>query len=336
MVQTKQLSGLEKAAIFLISLGPEMSSLVLKQMPQEEIERITYQIANISSVSLETKQKVMQEFLELSEAQQYLLQGGIKYAREVLEKTLGASKANKIIKKLVEATKLRPFEMVRKADPVQLANFIYNEHPQTIALILAYLEPEQAAIVLNSLPQEVQAQVAKRIALMERASPETLKELESILEERLSALVQQDFDKAGGVKSLVDILNRADRGTEKTILESLEQDDPELTEEIRKRMFVFEDILTLDDNSIRRVLREIDLKDLALALKAASDEVAERIYRNLSKRAGEMLREDIEYMGPARLRDVEEAQQRIVQVIRRLDEAGEIIIARGGEDAVVV
>ncbi|WP_406678104.1 flagellar motor switch protein FliG [Moorella sp. ACPs] len=336
MARQKALSGLEKAAIFLIAIGPELSSLILKQMPQEDIERITYQIANTTSIDPETMQQIVDEFLQLNEAQMFILQGGMKYAREVLEKTLGPARATEIIKKLLATSKIRPFNMIRKADPKQLVNFIYNEHPQTIALILAYLEPEQAAVVLGALPDQIQADVAKRIALMERASPETLRELENIMEQRLSSLVDQDFAAAGGLKSLVDILNRADRSTERTILEALEQDDPELADEIRKRMFVFEDILTLDDNSIRRVLREVDLKDLALALKAASEEVANRIYRNLSKRAGEMLKEDIEYMGPARLRDVEEAQQRIVQIIRRLDEAGEIIIARGGEDAIVV
>lgn len=285
MAKQKALSGLEKAAIFLITIGPELSSLILKQMAQEDIERITYQIANTTSIDPATMQQIVDEFLQLSDAHTFILQGGMKYAREVLEKTLGPARASEIIKKLMATSKIRPFNMIRKADPKQLVNFIYNEHPQTIALILAYLEPEQAAIVLGALPDQVQADVAKRIALMERASPETLRELESIMEQRLSSLVEQDFAVAGGLKSLVDILNRADRSTERTILEALEQDDPELADEIRKRMFVFEDILTLDDISIRRVLREVDLKDLALALKAASEEVANRIYRNLSKRA---------------------------------------------------
>jgi flagellar motor switch protein FliG len=336
LARQKTLSGLEKAAIFLITVGPELSSLVLKQLSQEDIERITYQIANTTAVDPVTQQQIIDEFLQLNDAQQFMLQGGLKYAREILEKTLGPARAAEIIKKLLATSKIRPFNMIRKADPKQLVNFIFNEHPQTIALILAYLDPEQASMVLGSLPDNLQADVAKRVALMERTSPETVRELESVLEQRLSSLVDQDFAVAGGVKSLVDILNRADRTTERTILEALEQDDPELADEIRKRMFVFEDIITLDDNSIRRVMREVDLKDLALALKASSEDVAGRIYRNLSKRAGEMLREDIEYMGPTRLRDVEEAQQRIVQIIRRLDETGEIIIARGGEDAIVV
>ncbi|MGB9660797.1 MAG: flagellar motor switch protein FliG [Moorellaceae bacterium] len=336
MARQKELTGLEKAAIFLISLGPELSSAVIKQLPQEDMERVTYQIANTTLVDPAAKQQVMEEFWELYEARQYILQGGIKYAREILERAVGPARAAEIIKKLIATSKIRPFNNIRKADPKQLVNFLYNEHPQTIALVLAYLEPEQASVVLSALPEEMQADVAKRIALMERASPETIRELEQILEQRLSSVMGQDFAMAGGIKAVVDILNRVDRTTERTILESLEQDDPELADEIRKRMFVFEDIITLDDNSIRRVLREVDMKDLALALKTASEEVANRIYRNLSKRAAEMLREDIEYMGPTRLRDVEEAQQRIVQIIRRLDETGEIIIARGGQDAVVV
>ncbi|SMB93984.1 flagellar motor switch protein FliG [Thermanaeromonas toyohensis ToBE] len=336
MVRQKQLTGLEKAAIFLMSLGPELSSLVLKQLPQEDIERITYQIANTTMVDTNTRQQVMDEFWELHEARQYIFQGGIKYAREILERALGPARAAEIIRKLMATSKIRPFNMIRKADPKQLVTFLYNEHPQTIALVLAYLEPEQAAVILSALPEELQADVAKRIALLERATPETVRDLEQVLEQRLQSVVGQDFAVAGGVKALVDILNRVDRSTERTILEALEQDDPELADEVRKRMFVFEDIVTLDDNSIRRVLREVDMRDLALALKTASEEVANRIYRNLSKRAAEMLKEDIEYMGPTRLRDVEEAQQRIVQVIRRLDEAGEIIIARGGRDAIVV
>lgn len=336
MARQKPLTGLEKAAIFLMSLGPELSSLVLKQLPQEDIERITYQIANTTVVDAETRQQVLDEFWELHEARQYIFQGGIKYAREILERALGPARAAEIIRKLMATSKIRPFNMIRKADPKQLVTFLYNEHPQTIALVLSYLEPEQAAVILSALPEDIQADVARRIALLERATPETVRDLEQVLEQRLQSVVGQDFAVAGGIKALVDILNRVDRSTERTILEALEQDDPELADEVRKRMFVFEDIVTLDDNSIRRVLREVDMRDLALALKAASEEVANRIYRNLSKRAAEMLKEDIEYMGPTRLRDVEEAQQRIVQVIRRLDEAGEIIIARGGRDAIVV
>jgi len=331
-----ELTGLEKAAVLLISIGPELSAKLLRYLPENEIERITYQIANMPTVTSEMKAKVWEEFLQLHEAQQYLLQGGITYAREILEKSLGPAKANEIIRKLTESSKIRPFAMVRKADPRQMVNFIYNEHPQTIALILAYLEPEQASIVLSGLPEDMQADIARRIALMERTSPEIVKQVEAVLESKLSSLVSQDFTNVGGIKTLVDILNRVDRATEKVILETMEKDDQELAEEIRKRLFVFEDIINLDDTSIRRILREVDSRDLALALKGSSQEVANRIYKNMSQRAAEMLREDIEFLGPIRLRDVEEAQQRIVQIIRRLDEAGEIVIARGGEDALII
>ncbi|MCR4419883.1 MAG: flagellar motor switch protein FliG [Clostridia bacterium] len=331
-----RLSGLRKAAVLLITLGPELSAAILKQFPQEDIERISSEIANTSAVSPEIQQAVVEEFLELSEAQQYILRGGVKYAREVLERTVGPQRAQEIIRKLTESSAIRPFSLVRKTDPRQLLNFITGEHPQTISLILSYLDPEQAAVILGALPEEQQIDIAKRIAQMERTSPEIVREVEKALEGRLSTLVGQDFTAVGGVKALVDILNRVDRGTEKTILEALDQEDPELAEEVRKRMFVFEDIVTLDDNSIRRVLREVDMKDLAYALKGSSEEVRQRIFRNLSQRAGEMLREDMEMLGPVRLRDVEAAQSKIVQIIRRLDETGEIIISRGGEDAIVV
>lgn len=331
-----ELNGLEKAAILLISLGPELSAKLLRYLPETEIERVTYQIANMSTVTNEIKAAVSEEFLQLSEAQEYLLHGGISYAREILEKSLGPAKANEIIRKLTDSSKIRPFAMIRKADPRQMVNYIHNEHPQTIALILAYLESEQASIILSALPEEVQADIARRIALMERTSPEIVKEVEQVLESKLSSLMEQDFTSVGGIKTLVDILNRVDRATEKVILETMEKDDQELAEEIRKMLFVFEDIISLDDSSIRRVLREVDNKDLALAVKGSSQDVANRVYKNMSQRAGEMLKEDIEFMGPIRLRDVEEAQQRIVQVIRRLDEAGEIVISRGGEDALII
>ncbi|MBZ4686936.1 MAG: flagellar motor switch protein FliG [Clostridia bacterium] len=336
MASKKNLTGLQKVAIFMIAIGPERSSKILKKFPDEDIERISKEIANISSIDPEIKKAVMEEFLQLNEAQNYIATGGIKYARELLEKTVGPQRANEIIKRLTANSQIRPFTSIRKTDPKQLLNFINNEHPQTIALILSYLDPEKAAVILNSLSEEMQSDIAQRIATMDRTSPEILKEVETVLERKLSSVVGQDFTSAGGVGTLVDILNRVDRGTEKSILEDLERQDQELAEEIRKRMFVFEDIISLDDHSIRRVLREVDFKDLAYAIKGSSDEVAERIYKNLSKRAAEMLKEDIESLGPVRLREVETAQQKIVQIIRRLDETGEIIISRGGEDAIIV
>lgn len=269
-------------------------------------------------------------------AKEYLSSGGLDYAREVLEKALGSEKAVSIINRLTSSLQIRPFDFARKTDPAQLLNFIQNEHPQTIALIMAYLHPDQSAAILSALSPDRQVEVAKRIATMDRTSPDVLKDVERILERKLSSLVTQDFTAAGGVESIVEVLNRVDRTTERTIIENLEVQNPELAEEIKRRMFVFEDIVMLDDRSLQLVLREIESKDLALALKAASGEVAGKVYKNMSKRASEMLREEIEYMGPVRIRDVEEAQQKIVNVIRRLEESGEIVVSRGKGDEIIV
>lgn len=336
MPRGETLSGKKKAAILLLAMGPDISSRLLKHFSEQEIETITMEIANLSRVDKDTRDEVLDEFLLIAQAQKYMLEGGVDYAREILEKTLGHHKAMEIIKRLKEQVKVKPFTFVRHTDPKQLVNMISREHPQTIALILSYLDSQQAAIVLSDLPGEMRSEIARRIALMDRTSPEILKEVEKVLREKLSTVVQQDFTQAGGIDTLVNILNRVDRGTEKLILEELEKEDAELTDEIRQRMFIFEDIITLDDASIQRVIREVDSKDLAKALKGSSEEVKERIFRNISKRAAEMLKEDLEFMGPVRLREVEEAQQKIVAIIRRLDEAGEIIISRGGEDAIIV
>src|SRR5690554_1352515 len=335
MAQIRDLTGRQKTAVLLISLGSEVSAQILKHLDEDEIEDVTLEIANMRRVDPEVKEAVLEEFYELCLAQNYLAIGGIDYAKEMLEKALGPAKASGIIDKLISSLQIRPFDFARKTEPSQLFNFIQNEHPQTIALIMSYLHPEQAGAILSALPATQQVEVAKRIATMDRTSPEVLKEIETVLEKRLSSFVLQDYN-AGGVETAVAILNRVDRGTEKTIIESLEEEDPELAEEIKKRMFIFENIVTLDDRSIQRVLREVDLKDLALALKTASEDVTNRIFKNISKRAVEMLREDMSLMGPVRLRDVEEAQQKIVNIIRQLDESGEIVIARGGEDEIIV
>lgn len=329
-------TGREKAAMLLISLGPERSAEIFKHLKEEEIEQLTLEIANIRTVTPEEKEKVLEEFYQICLAQEYIAEGGISYAKEILEKALGTQKALDVINKLTVSLQVKPFEFVRKADPAQLLNFIQKEHPQTIALILAYLKPQQAAVVLASLPQDKQADVARRIAVMDRTSPEVIKEVERILEKNLSSLVTEDFTAAGGVQAIVNILNTVDRGTEKYIMETLEIEDTDLAEEIRKRMFVFEDILTLDNRSIQRFLREVDNNLLAVALKGATEEVQKVIYSNMSKRLAEMIREDIEYMGPVRLKDVEEAQQKIVNIIRKLEDAGEIIISRGGGDEIIV
>ncbi|MCX7922372.1 MAG: flagellar motor switch protein FliG [Clostridia bacterium] len=331
-----ELTGKEKAAMLLIALGPERSADIFKHLKDEEIEQLTLEIANIRTVTPEEKEKVMDEFYQICLAQEYIAEGGIGYAKEILEKALGTQKALDVINKLTVSLQVRPFDFVRKADPSQLLNFIQNEHPQTIALILAYLKPQQASVVLSALPQDKQADVARRIATMDRTSPEIIKEVERVLEKKLSSLVTEDYTAAGGVQSIVDILNSVDRGTEKYIMETLEIEDTDLAEEIKKRMFVFEDILTLDNRSIQRFLREVDNNQLAIALKGSTEEVQKLIFTNMSKRLAEMIKEDIEFMGPVRLKDVEEAQQKIVNVIRKLEDAGEIVISRGGGDEIIV
>lgn len=331
-----EMTGREKAAVLLISLGPEYSAQIFKHLNDEEIEELTLEIANMRKVSPAEKEKILDEFYEICIAQEYISEGGINYAKDVLEKALGSQKAMDIINKLTASLQVKPFDFARKADPSQLLNFIQNEHPQTIALILSYLPSNQAAQILSALPQVKQSEVAQRIAMMDRTSPEIIKEVELVLERKLSSLVSQDYTSAGGIQSIVDILNAVDRGTEKNIMDTLEVDDAELAEEIRKRMFIFEDIISLDSTSIQRFIREIDNKELAVALKGATEEVAGVIYSNMSKRMAEMIKEDMDFMGPVRLRDVEEAQQKIVNVIRKLEEAGEIIIARGGGDEIIV
>ncbi len=332
----KELTGRQKAAILLISLGPEVSAQVFKHLREDEIEQLTLEIANVRKVDSEEKDKILAEFHQIAVAKEVISQGGITYAKEILQKALGESKAMDIINRLTANLQVRPFDFARKADPSQILNFIQNEHPQTIALVLAYLEPTQAAMILSALPQERQADVAKRIALMDSTSPEVIAQVEQVLEQKLSATVTQDYTQAGGIEAIVSVLNGVDRGTERTILDSLEIQDPELAEEIKKRMFVFEDIATLDNRSIQRVIRDVENADLQLALKVASEEVRETIFRNMSKRMADTFKEEMEFMGPVRLRDVEEAQSRIVATIRRLEEAGEIIIARGGGDDIIV
>jgi flagellar motor switch protein FliG len=335
-MRMSDLTGKQKAAVLLVSLGPDVSARVFKHLREDEIEDLTLEIAALRRVEPEDKDKVLAEFHELCLASEYISQGGIEYAKEVLEKALGLDRAHEVIARLTASLQVRPFDFARKADPSQLLGFIQNEHPQTIALIMAYLQPEQAGIILSALPAERQADVARRLATLDRTSPDVLREIENTLERKLSSFMIQDFTAAGGVESTVEVLNRVDRVTERTIMDTLEEEDPELADEIRKRMFMFEDIVKLDDRAIQQVIREVDTRDWALALKTVSEEVASAIYRNMSTRAGDMLKEDIEYMGPVRLRDVEEAQQRIVSTIRRLEETGEIIISRGGEDEIVV
>ena len=330
------LTGREKAAILLITLGPEKSAQVFRHLKEDEIEALTLEIANISAVMPETKEDVLDEFYQICLAQQYITEGGITYAKQILEKALGEAKAYEIISKLTVSLQVRPFDFVRKADTTQILNFIQNEHPQTIALILSYIRPKQAAEVLSELSSDKQAEVARRIALMDRTSPEVIKEVEKVLEKKLSAMLTEDFTSVGGVDSVVDILNSVDRTTEKRIMETLDVEDSDLSEEIKKKMFVFEDILTLDNRAIQLLLRQdIDNRDLAIALKGSSQELQNLIFANQSTRLAGMIKEDMEYMGPVRRSDVEDAQQKIVNIVRRLQDMGEIILSRGGGDDVI-
>lgn len=323
-------SGKKKAAVLLISLGPEVSAEVFKHLSDEEIEQLTLEIANARKISVEEKEVIIEEFQELCVAQDFISQGGIEYAKDVLERALGNQKALDIIGRLTASLQVKPFDFVRKADPQQLLNYLANEHPQTIALVLSFLQPEQSGIILSGLPPEIQSEIVKRIAVMDRTSPEVIREVEGVLEQKLSSLTNQDYTSAGGIDVIVDIINRVDRGTEKTIFENLEIDDPELAEDIRRKMFVFDDIISLDDRSIQRVIKEVNNQELSLSLKVSSEEVSGKIFKNMSKRQAEMIQEEMEFMGPVRLRDIEEAQQKIVNLIRKLEDTGEIIIARGG------
>ena len=336
MSETKELNGKQKSAILLVAVGQEAASEVFKHLKDEEIEQLTLEIARLHKITSDEKSLVYEEFQELMLAQQYISQGGIGYAKELLEKALGEGKALQIITKLTSSLQVKPFDFVQRTEPSQILNFISGEHPQTIALIISYLSPEKAGLIISELPPDKQAEIAKRIAMMDRTSPEMIREVERVLERKLSAVMGQDYTSTGGLDALVEILNNVDRGTEKTIIESLEDQEPELAEEVKKRMFVFEDIILLDDKSIQLLMRGIDTKDLGVALKGASEEVTEKILKNMSSRAADTLREDMEFMGPTRVKDVQDGQQKIVNVIRKLEESGEIVISRGSEDEMIV
>jgi flagellar motor switch protein FliG len=334
--EKKQLTGKRKAAILLVMLGPEKAALVLKHLDESDVEQLTIEIANLGKITDEEKKQVLTEFQDIARAREMIAQGGIEYAKEVLQKAFGPEKAMKIIERLVSNLQVKPFDFLRQADPLQLVNFLQNEHPQTIAVILSYLEPQLAGKILSAFPEELQIEVIKRIALLERTSPDVIRDIEKNLERKLSGFVMQTFSQVGGVDTAAEIMNSIDRTSERKIMEKLSYDSPELAEEIRRRMFVFEDIVKLDDRSVQIVLREVETRDLALALKGASEEVKQKIFKNISKRAAQLLQDELEYMGPVRLKDVEEAQQKIINVIRRLEEAGEIVIARGGGEELIV
>lgn len=336
MPRIDEFTNKQKAAILLISLGPEVAAGVYKHLRDDEIENLTLEIASVQRVDSSDRSSILSEFHELALAEQFISQGGIEYARDVLQKALGSDRALSVIERLTSSLQVRPFEFARRAGASQIYNFIQNEHPQTIALVLSYLDATQAAAILSELPQQVRFDVAKRIATMDGTSPEVVSSVERVLENKLASTTSLDTMVVGGIEAIVKILNGADRATERSIFESLELSDPDLAEEIKKRMFVFEDIVILDNRAIQRVIREVDQPDLLLALRTASEDVQEAIYRNMSKRMVETFKQDMDFSGPVRLRDVEEAQQRIVAQIRRLEEIGEIILARGGGDDILV
>lgn len=336
MATASKLSGKQKAAILLISMGREASSKVFNHMAEEEIDQLTLAIANIHKVDAKEKEAVLKEFHDMCIAQDYLAVGGINFAHDVLESALGKDRAKLIIQRLTSQLQIKPFDFARRVDAMQIYHFLQNEHPQTIALVLAHLETEQASMILSSLPEDLQFDVARRIAMLEQTSPDVIKEVEYILEQKLSSTIRQDYSVVGGIESIVTILNGVDRSTEKSILEHLESKDHELVEEIKKRMFVFEDIINLDRRAIQRVIQEVENQDLLLSLKAASPAVKKVLFENMSARMVETFEEEMQFLGPVRVKDVEEAQGRIVSVIRRLEDSGEVVIARGKDDDVIL
>lgn len=330
------ISSREKIAVLMVALGNDIAAEVYKKLDDTAIELITLEVANLRKVTPELKLEVLKEAQEILMAREFMARGGVDYARDVLERALGPERAQNLLARITASLQVRPFDFMRHTDPQQVLGFIQGEHPQTIALILSYLEAPQAAMILSGLPAVLQAEVAKRIARMDRITPEVLREVERVLERKLSTVMGQDFTMAGGIDAVVAIVNSSDRTTERNIMEHLEENDPELAEEIKKRLFVFEDIIRLDDRSLQRVLREVDMKELGLALKGATEELRTKFFKNMSKRVAEMLQEDMDYMGPVRVKDVEESQQKVVNIVRGLEEQGEIVIASGGEDELVV
>jgi flagellar motor switch protein FliG len=330
-------TGVRKAAVLLISLDQAQAAEIMKRLPLDAAEEVSREIASLKEVGVTMRREVFVEFYNLALANSYVTEGGLEYAKLLLRKSLKTDEADRIIKQVTQMVQTTPFSFLQKAESENLLTFIQDEHPQTIALILAHLPPLKASEILVGLPSQKQIEVVKRVANMEQTNPEVIKEVERGLEHRLSDIVSQTFEKAGGVDTVAEILNLADRSTEKGIMEGLEAEDPDLVEQIRRLMFVFEDILLVNDKGIQSVLKEVDNDALSLALKTASDELKQKIFKNMSERASQLIQEDMQYMGPVRVSDVEAAQQKIVDIVRRLEDSGEIIISgRGGEKEMVV
>lgn len=336
-VTIDEMSGLRKAAVLLVQLGKERSAQVLKSLRESEIEVLTAEIARLQDIEPDVAGAVLVEFQQLAAARHYYAQGGLSYAEEVLVATLGPDKAREVLHRLKAVLVEMPFQFLRRVDPQMVLSFLQDEHPQTITLVLAHMDPKQAAAVLSGLDEQVQADIAHRLAVMERTSPDVVKQVESYLQRRLSTVLQPNESAVvGGLQPLVDIINHSDRNTERLILEGLEQRSTELAEEVRARMFMFEDVTQLEDRAVQILLRSIDNKDLAVALKGVKDEVRDKFVSNMSERAGLSLVEDMDVLGPVRVKQVEEAQAAIIRQIRVLEESGDIVISRGSGDDFVL
>ncbi len=331
-----ELNGVRKAAVLLIALKQDTASLILRGLDRERVEEISREIAALEGVSAEVREAVIREFYSLVMARQYMDAGGVSWARALLQKTLPAEEARRVISIIEHQVHEQPFSFLQKTEKENLVTFLQEEHPQTIALVLSHLPPGMATDILSALGTERQVEVVSRVANMDQTSPDVIKEVERGLEKRLAGLVSERFERVGGVQAVAEILNMAGRATEKAILEGLEESDPQLVEEIRRLMFVFEDIIRVNDKGIQAMLKEVENNELALALKSASDELKNKIFSNMSERAAQLIKEEMEFMGPVRVSDVESAQQKIVDVVRRLEDAGEVIIAgRGGGGEIV-
>ena len=332
-----ELDGITKAAILLVTLGADRASAMLGKLPSDAVELVMREVASLGRVPTGLTAAVVEEFYHLTIANQYASEGNLEFAREVLKQSMDPKQADRVLAQIQTQVQKTPFAFLQRAETENLLTFIQDEHPQTIALITCHLPHHKAAEILGGLPVQKQVEVIKRIANMEQTNPEVIREVERGLESRLSSMLTQSMEKAGGVETVAEMLNLTDRATEKTIMEGLEAEDPDLVEQIRRLMFVFEDVLLVNDKGIQAVLKEVDNDELALALKTASENLKEKIFGNMSERAAALIKEDMQYMGPVRVADVEAAQQRIVDIVRRLEEAGEVIIqGRGGETELVV
>lgn len=332
----RHFTGIQKAAILLMQVGKDRAALVLRTLREQEIAEIMAEVARLQHLEADEIEEVLVEFRDTYDARAHVAQGGYQMARELLEASVGAEKAEELLNNLGVTMVAAPFEFLRRADSRQILSYIQDEHPQTIALVLAHMAPGSAAAIVSALPDEIQRDIAERIAKMDRTSPEVVEHVEAILERKLSTLIQQaDFSTVGGLQSLVDILNNADRTTERLILEGLDESDPQLADDVRSRMFVFEDIVGLDDRAVQMVLRSVDTKALSVALKGVDQHVRDKILKNMSERAAANLADEIKLLGPVKLKTVEEAQASVVRVIRSLEESGDIVMSRGSDELVV-